>query len=105
MKEYITPTKQRPVFTASCNHFGSIERSLYKDWNINNSVGRTFSLSYSNAVNDLHEWIKDNQWVIKEYPKCKLEIEVIDGTINKYNEPKRIVVYSISASKAKRFLF
>lgn len=102
---YIIPTKKNPVYTAECDYFGYIETRFYKDLIVNNSICSTFELNYKNAVNKLHEWIIDNKNVLNEYPKCKFNIELIDGTINKYNGTKRKKVYTISANKAKKLLF
>lgn len=100
----IEVTKQNPVFIASCNHFGYLERTLYKRWIIGNRTGYTWALNYTDAINELHSWIKDNEWAIKEYPKCTFDIFRIDGTLNKYQEISEEKVYSISAAKAKKLI-
>lgn len=109
--KYIYPTKKHMVFTASCNYFGSIERGLYKEWAIvyneegGQLIGDTFATSFTDAVNYLHEWIQENEWCVKDYPKCIFTIESINGKLDKHEEILRRKVYSISAAKAKRLLF
>jgi hypothetical protein len=105
-KDYIVPTKERPIFIAFCDHFGVIDGIItYKDWCINNVCGSTFATSFKDAVNYLHEWIEENRWCINEYPKCKFEIEIIDGTFNeRLDEVIRKKVYSITANKSKKLL-
>lgn len=108
---YVIPTKKSPVFTAYCTAFGTIERGLYKQWNIKeqgkiNQVGDTCALDYIDAVNFLHEWIKDevDSRFIKENPSCKFCIKVIDGKLNKWDEVVEVKVYEISAAKAKKYI-
>jgi len=106
---HITPTKENPVFIANCDWFGNIG-GIYKDYLIDTdkiqTCGQTFALSYSDAINKLHEWIKENTETLEAYPKCKFEIFLIDGTIDtKWNLPKQRKVYTISAKNAKAWLF
>ena len=105
----ITPTKSRPVFTATNNWFGRIETSLYKDWEVrmpDKSIlcGCTFATTYADAITRLHEWIIENSFIVKEYPKAIFSIEAIDGSFDKHGEVKYKVVYQISAAKAKKYL-
>ncbi len=108
-QEYIILTKDNPIFIAECDYFGNIEETMYKDWLIEelNLVGRTFATNFAHAVNKLHEWIieANEEWgVLKEYPKCKFNIWVVDGAVIKNGQDVRKKVYSISASKAKKYL-
>ena len=105
ISNYIIPTKKNPVYTAECDYFGYIETEFYKDLFVNNSYCSTFALNYKDAVNKLHEWIIDNKNILNEYPKCKFNISLVDGTIDKYNNKKEKKVYTISAIKAKKLLF
>lgn len=100
----ITPTKKNPTFTASCTYFGAIENGSYKNTEVNNSTTDTFAISFAEAVTELHNWIKLNDWAVLENPKCKFEIYSIDGTLDKWGETKRVKVYSISAAKAKKYI-
>ena len=109
-QDYITPTKGRPVFNANCTAFGTIETGMYKHWNVKkegviNQVGATFACNFADAVNLLHEWIKENAEYVNEYPaKISFNIEVIDGSIDKYGDVNYLKVYSITAAKAKKYL-
>ncbi len=105
----ITPTKETRVFIAYCDHFGYINTEYYKDWEIRNGegiicTGGTFAISFANAVERLHEWICENNWAVQEYPKAVFGIEVIDGTLDRRGEIRRVEVYRISAGKAKKYL-
>lgn len=106
-QDYIRPTKKSPVFIAVCDWFGNIEEERYKDYEIKTDgywcVGSTFGISFRGSVNRLHEWIQDNPTVVKDYPKCKFEIYLLDGTVTK-DKSNQVKVYSISASKAKKLL-
>ena len=102
---YITPTKKNILFKAECDYFGYIENTIYKDMLIGNCVTSTFATSYIDAVNMLHEWIKENDWVKKEYPKAKFNIYSVDGSLDKNGERLDKKVYTISASKAKKFIW
>ncbi len=108
MTDFITPTKERPIFKALNTYFGYIETGVYKDWEINDGTnyigGRTFALSFADAVNRLHDWIKENQWALDSQYKASFEIYVFYGDLDKYGSPVDQKVYSISASKAKKFL-
>lgn len=108
--DYITPTKQSPVFVAECDYFGFIEEGFYKDYCIESNncshCGATFELHYTDAIISLHKWIKEHRYVLDEYPKCNFNIYLVDGTMNtKWDQQKETKVYSISAKKAKQLLF
>ena len=84
-------------------------QQYYKDWEIRNGegiicTGGTFAISFANAVERLHEWICENNWAVQEYPKAVFGIEVIDGTLDRRGEIRRVEVYRISAGKAKKYL-
>jgi hypothetical protein len=106
--DHITPTKEDPVFNAYNDWFGFISNGLYKDYMVDTgdclSCGHTFGVRFAKAVNDLHQWITENEWVFAEYPKSKFGIEMIDGSLKK-GEVKYVKVYEISAAKAKKLLF
>ena len=106
---YITPTKNSPIFTAECDYFGYIDRGRYKEWQVGNGncthAGSTFATSFTDAVNALHEWLKENREVIEDYPKSKFTIHVNYGEIDTKRDHVKIhPVYSISAGKAKKFI-
>ena len=104
-RDYIKPTKQRPVFKCYNDYSGYIEDSFYKEWEIKTercwTVGSTFALNLSEAIQDLHSYICKN----KEYIalNSKFTIVMIDGKIDKYGEIKEIKCYSISMKQAKQF--
>ena len=104
---YLTPSKLSPIFVAECDYFGFIEDSIYKDYMIEyddcQSIGRTFALYYKDAVNNLHEWLQNNSYILKEYPKAKFNIYMVDGTSLR-GQTTRIKVYTISAAKAINLL-
>lgn len=103
--DYIIPTKQNPVFQATCDYFGSIELPMYKNALIGNTTTATFALDYIESVARLHEWLKENEWLMKENPKATYEIFSMDGSVDKYGEIVRFRVYSISTWKAKKFIW
>lgn len=108
-EEFITPTPEHPVFTATCDYFGYIEESPYKRYAVETPdncthLGTTFATSFADAVTRLHEWIAEHPHIVRDYPKCKFTIECVNGSFTKYNELAYEVVYSITAKKAKRFL-
>lgn len=104
-QEYITPTKNRPIFKCYNDYFGYIEEMIYKQWQIKDEkrwiIGHTFALNLTDAINKLHEYIKDNKDHIET--NSKFTIVLMDGTINKYGEIKEIKCYSISMKQAKQF--
>jgi len=101
--KYIIPTKEKPVFKAECDFFGYID-GPYKDHIIGNCVSNTFGVDFAMSINYLHKWIKDSD-AINNWPKCKFNLYVIDGSTDKYGDPVMKKVYTISASKAKKYLF
>lgn len=109
-EKYIIPTKESPVFTAVCDWFGYIEDSPYKDYFIEMNgatggcVGRTFATRYADAITRLHEWIVENKQVLEDWPKCKFEIRAVDGSYDKWEQVQDKVVYTITASKARKYL-
>jgi len=108
ISNYIKPTKQNPVFVAKNSYWGYIEQNVYKMWNVKNEqynlVGCTFAVNYADAINNLHDWIIENKGILNEVPKCNFTIQCVDGTVNKFGEPVYKKVYTISASKAKKYL-
>lgn len=109
-KEYITPTKDNPVFIAHCDYWGYIEENFYKEWEIKNEngwiIGRTYALSLDKAIANLHEFIKEYFSSGKSSlpGKAKFSIAMIDGTWNeKYNERKEYKCYEISVNQARKF--
>lgn len=102
---YITPTKKDPVFTATCDSFGYIERRLYKDALAGNTCFPVFDISYHQAILALHEWLIENKEYVLDDPKAKYFIYAVNGSLNKWGDYNRKVVYSISGSKAKQYLF
>lgn len=103
--DYIIPTKTSPTFTAHCDYFGYIELPTYKNTLVNNCTISTFATSYASAIERLHEWIKENEWSLREHPKATYEISAIDGRVDKYGDAIRVKVYSISTAKAIKYLF
>lgn len=106
--DYITPTKERPIFVAVNDWFGYIEVGLWKEYAVETeegcrSVGRTFALHFMEGINDLHQWIIDNPEVVKEYPKCSFKLYEINGEL-KNGEVVKNHVYTISASRARKYL-
>ena len=106
-QEYITPTKQSPVFTAYSDYFGVLERSTYKRALISDCTYCVFATSYIDAVNELHEWIKnDYEWMAKEIKSNhKFEIYIMDGSVDKYGDAIQKSVYSISIAKCKKLIW
>ena len=102
-KETIIPTKENPTFIATCSNFGSIT-GQYKATEVNGCEMDTFGINFVDTINDLHQWIKENQWCIEESPKCKFEIYAVDGSVDKHGEAKWSKLYTISASKAKKYI-
>lgn len=108
-QDYCIPTKQYPVFRATCTAFGSIETGLYKMWNVKteeyNMVGDTFACNFTDAVNFLHEWLKENKEDVDQLNhKTRFYITIIDGSINKYQEVIEREVYSIDWFKVKKYI-
>lgn len=109
---YIIPTKRNPIFQACCDYFGFLEGGTYKPFIISDedsdrfSTGATFATSYLDAINRLHETIKeDYQHLAESAPKCKFEIYLIDGTLDKHGETKRRTIYSISVKKCVELIW
>lgn len=103
-EKYIVPTRKNPLFQATCSYFGTIETNVYKNALIGNTTTSVFACSYVEAITELHNWIETNWWCIDENPKCKFEIMMLDGSVDKYGEIERRAVYTISARKAGKLL-
>ncbi len=106
MSQYITPTKEHPIFKCYNSYFGYLEETLYKQWEIkdglNWTIGYTFALNLTDAIRYLHEYIKDHQHEID--PKSKFHIVLMNGTIDKKTGyHKETECYSISMKQAKQF--
>jgi len=101
------------IFLAECNYFGFIEGLVswkdceYEDTDGTISVVTPFAIKFSEAVNDLHEWLltENGRWAIKEYPKAKFNIYAVNGSQDKHGSIYHDRVYSISSRKAKKLLF
>jgi len=104
-KDYITPTKDNPVFISQNMYSGYIIDSEYKDWESKNEqywvCGETTALTLTDAIEAIHKHIQN----CKEYinPDTKFDVYMLDGTCDKYGEPIRTKCYSISMKQAKKF--
>ena len=104
--DYIIPTKNEPIFQAECDHFGFIEDGFYKYAKVGNGITSVFALTYSEAINKLHEYLqKDNygKEIIEEYPKAKFSIYEVDGRTGSNDETLSKTVYTLTASKIKKY--
>jgi len=106
---YIIPTKNNPIFVAQCDYFGYIEDSPWKEFKIDlpdgsETTGKTFALSFTNAIVDLHTWITEYPQILDEYPKATFSIHLVNGKVDEYGQYATPMVYKISASKAKKLL-
>lgn len=104
-QEYITPTKEYPVFKCYNDYSGYIEQTLYKQWQIKEgshwTIGYTFALNLTDAIRYLHEFIKENKEEIN--PKSKFTIVMMNGKINKHGDIEETKCYSVSMKQAKQF--
>ena len=100
-KDYITPTKESPVFHIINTFEGYIVNDFhtYKDWCVGNSIGETTATNLPDAMQALFAHIQMNNW--KE--KASYVIEMIDGTVDKWGDPIYTKVYSLSMKQAKKF--
>lgn len=103
-KDYITPTKERPVFQIWNTYTGYVVTDIsYKEWRIKNDNcnigGETSATTLPDAMETLFKHIEQNP----DYTKSSFTIEMIDGSVNKYGEPNRVKCYSISMKQAKKF--
>lgn len=103
MAKYIIPSKEKPIFVIYDNDYGPINIGMYKDFSVPGfGTGFTSALSYSEAVNTLHDLIREGFLNDKE-TKGAYTIYQIDGRINvKDVDIKRTKVYSINLDKARK---
>lgn len=104
-KDYITPTKESPIFIGQNMYSGYVIPSEYREWEIKNEkcwiCGETTALNITDAIEKVHRHIQNNKEWIK--PKTKFDVYMLDGTTNKFGEPIRIKCYSISMNQAIKF--
>ncbi|OJV76773.1 MAG: hypothetical protein BGO34_16990 [Bacteroidia bacterium 44-10] len=100
-KEYITPTKESPVFQVTNTYEGYIVNDFqtYKDWSVGDCVGETTALSLPEAMGRMFAHIKDRPWM----KLASFRVEMLDGTTDKWGDPIRTKVFSISMKQAKKF--
>jgi len=111
----ITPSTDNLIFVVDHDWFGYIDDSpenfcSYKPYEVRlkeyTSCGYTFAISYEEAILKLHAWIRENKEILNKYPKGVFTIHSIDGSYDtKRDRTKLTKVYSISAAKAKKYLF
>lgn len=105
VQNFITPTKENPVFVVQNMYSGTCMDGGYKEWEIktDNHVdgGLTASLTLAGAIEAAHEYVHDNYQYCNQ--DVRIEVQMIDGTLDRYGDPKRIKAYSISFREAKRF--
>lgn len=102
-KAYSEYDKNHKPLLMSCDWIGTIGHSSYKPVLVEDCLTDVHGYNFAEVVNDLHEWLADNEWAVKEYPKAKFQIEQICG-MDKHGDIIRKLVYSIPASKAKRLI-
>ena len=104
-KNYITPTKQRPVFQVWNTYAGYVvtDYRTYMEWEIKSDichvVGETTAIDLPGAMEALFSHIKLNLGMTKS----AFAIEMLDGTMDKYGEPKRNRIFTISMSQALEY--
>lgn len=105
VEKCITPTKDHPVFVVQNMYSGFCVPSIYNDWEIRVekqvSGGFTTSLNLTDAIKAAHEYVRE---IYPYYDQnVRVEVQMIDGTFDRYGDPKRIKAYSISFREAERF--
>ncbi len=108
-QHYITPTKKQPIFAACNDYFGYIEPGIYKPFKIETPHGiscgySVMGLSYADAVNNLHDWIKNNAYTAICDPKSTYTLYMVDGRVDKHGEVIYKPLYKISAKNAIKFI-
>lgn len=104
-KNYITPTKQRPVFQVWNTYAGYVvtDYRTYMEWKIKSdichAVGETTAIDLPGAMEALFSHIKLNLGMTKS----AFAIEMLDGTMDKNGEPKRTRIFTISMSQALEY--
>ena len=104
-KNYITPTKQRPVFQVWNTYAGYVvtDYRTYMEWEIKSDachvVGETTAIDLPGAMEALFSHIKLNFGMTKS----AFVIEMLDGTMDKNGEPKRARIFTISMSQALEY--
>lgn len=99
--DYITPTKENPIFRAICSDFGYIEDNQYKKYETLSRIGNTFHIYFDKAIEKLFGFIREykGNYVIKN--NTKFEIEMIWGEEDKYQNILYKKVFSISGKQLK----
>lgn len=104
-KNYIIPTKQRPVFQVWNTYAGYVvtDCRTYMEWEIKSDachvVGETTAIDLPGAMEALFSHIKLNFGMTKS----AFAIEMLDGTMDKNGEPKRTRIFTISMSQALEY--
>lgn len=105
MSDYITPTKENPVFQIVNTYEGYIvnDYHTYKDWQVKNEqqwkIGETSATNLPDAMQVLFAHIQSNP----DKKKAKYLIEMVDGTCDRYGNPVYTPVYKFSMKQAKQF--
>lgn len=101
---YITPTANKPVFLCLDTYYGYL-KGMYKEWEVVTAQktigGYTWSLRYEDAVKLLFNHIKETAEYLNA--DSKFQIEMLDGKLDKYGDPIRTKVFSISVKQAIKF--
>lgn len=109
-KEFITPTKENPIFIAQCSKYGGQIGEYdtnYPEWAIigkkGTYVGKVFAISLDEAKEKLHQYINDFKF--KNELKTKFSISVTYGELSyswlfKNEDVKFDLVYQISMKEA-----
>lgn len=100
-RDYISPTKESPVFIADDDTYGFIDLGVYKNSLCGRSTTPTFALSYENGIERLHNYIKNTRHID---PKAKFTLYIMDGSVDKSGQSKLTKVYSLTYKNAKRFM-
>lgn len=105
VEKYITPTKENPVFVAQNMYSGYFIDSAYKNWSVKNAekwvTGETTSTNLPDAIQAVFDHIKENAEYLS--PETKIQVDMIDGSYDKWGDPIRVKCYSISVKQAKKF--
>ncbi len=99
-ENYITPSKDQPVFIVRENTGFTITKNNFKRWHIENGAsGDTSSCSLSGAMEVMFDYIKTNHHMDDN---IAFEIEMVDGTFNKYGDVRYYKLFSYSMRQARK---
>lgn len=104
-KNYIAPTKQRPVFQVWNTYAGYVvtDYRTYMEWKIKSDICHMVGETTATDLPGTMEALFSHIGMSGDTVESGFTIEMLDGTTDKNGEPRRTRVFTLSTKQARKY--